>query len=39
MEELEEAGAIGAQDGSKPRRVLVSSVDQILGSSQNSAQE
>ena len=40
MEELEEAGAIGPQDGSKPRRVLISSVDQILGpGSSRSTQE
>jgi S-DNA-T family DNA segregation ATPase FtsK/SpoIIIE len=39
MEELEEAGAIGPQDGSKPRRVLVSSVDQILGHSSQTANE
>lgn len=41
MEELEEAGAIGPQDGSKPRDVLVSSASQILGndSEENSTQE
>ena len=39
MEELEEAGAIGPQDGSKPRKVLVSSLDQVIGSSSESAQE
>ena len=40
MEELEESGAIGPQDGVKPRKVLVSSVDQIIGShSESSAQE
>ena len=39
MEELEEAGAIGPQDGSKPRRVLVSSVEQILGSSSQTTQD
>ena len=30
IDELYEAGAIGPQDGSKPRQVLVSSVNQIL---------
>lgn len=32
IDELEEAGAIGPQDGSTPRKVLVSSVDQIIAS-------
>jgi S-DNA-T family DNA segregation ATPase FtsK/SpoIIIE len=39
MEELEEAGAIGPQDGSKPRKVLVTSLDQVLGSNSQTAQE
>lgn len=39
MEELEEAGAIGPQDGSKPRKVLVSSLDQVSGSNSRTAQE
>ncbi len=41
MEELEESGAIGPQDGSKPRDVLVSSSSQILGNSspENPTQE
>ena len=30
IDELYEAGAIGPQDGSKPRQVLVSSPSQIL---------
>jgi len=33
MEQLEKAGAIGRQDGVKPRGVLVSSASEILGSS------
>ena len=33
IDELYEAGAIGPQDGSKPREVLVSSTEQILGGS------
>jgi S-DNA-T family DNA segregation ATPase FtsK/SpoIIIE len=32
MEQLEKAGAIGKQDGVKPREVLVSSPSEILGS-------
>ncbi|KKR05535.1 MAG: cell division FtsK/SpoIIIE [candidate division WS6 bacterium GW2011_GWF2_39_15] len=35
MDELEEAGAIGPQDGSNPRKVLISSASQILGSDSN----
>lgn len=31
IEELEEAGAIGPEDGVKARKVLISSTDQILG--------
>ncbi len=31
LDELQEAGAVGPQDGSNPRKVLVSSPDQILG--------
>ena len=33
MEQLEKAGAIGRQDGVKPREVLVSSASEILGNS------
>ncbi|MDY0097550.1 MAG: DNA translocase FtsK, partial [Candidatus Dojkabacteria bacterium] len=33
MEQLEKAGAIGKQDGVKPREVLVSSSSEIMGSS------
>ncbi len=33
MEQLEKAGAIGKQDGVKPREVLVSSLAEIMGSS------
>lgn len=33
MEQLEKAGAIGKQDGVKPREVLVSSASEILGDS------
>jgi len=32
MEELEEAGAVSPQDGSKPRKVLISSLDQVINS-------
>lgn len=39
MEQLEKAGAIGKQDGVKPREVLVSSASEILGSQQNGEQE
>ncbi len=38
IEQLEESGAIAAQDGAKPREVLVSSASEILGDS-NSTQE
>ena len=31
IDELYEAGAIGEEDGSKPRKVLVTSVEEILG--------
>ncbi|MBP5204398.1 hypothetical protein J6Z48_02030, partial [bacterium] len=31
IDQLYEAGAIGGEEGSKPRKVLVTSVDQILG--------
>ena len=31
MEEMEEQGIIGAADGSRPRDVLVSSLDQVFG--------
>jgi S-DNA-T family DNA segregation ATPase FtsK/SpoIIIE len=31
MDELEEAGVIGPQDGSRPREVLISSVDELGG--------
>lgn len=33
IEEMEEAGIIGAADGSRPRDVLVSSVDEVFGGS------
>jgi S-DNA-T family DNA segregation ATPase FtsK/SpoIIIE len=33
MEEMEEQGIIGAADGSRPRDVLVSSLDQVFGGS------
>jgi S-DNA-T family DNA segregation ATPase FtsK/SpoIIIE len=36
IDELYEAGAIGPQDGSKPRQVLVSSANQILKTDDNS---
>ncbi len=36
IDELYEAGAIGPQDGSKPRQVLVSSANQILKTDENS---
>jgi len=39
MEQLESAGAIGKQDGVKPRDVLVSSASEILGNSENDEQE
>ena len=39
MEQLESAGAIGKQDGVKPREVLVSSASEILGNSENNEQE
>jgi S-DNA-T family DNA segregation ATPase FtsK/SpoIIIE len=29
MEEMEENGIIGAQDGSRPREVLISSLDEL----------
>jgi S-DNA-T family DNA segregation ATPase FtsK/SpoIIIE len=32
MEELEEAGVVSPQDGSKPRKVLISSLDQVINS-------
>ncbi len=35
IDELYEAGAIGPQDGSKPRKVLVTSQDQILDSNKD----
>ncbi|MFA5622641.1 MAG: DNA translocase FtsK 4TM domain-containing protein [Candidatus Dojkabacteria bacterium] len=38
IEQLEESGAVAAQDGAKPREVLVSSTSEILGDS-NSTQE
>ena len=31
MEEMEERGIIGAADGSRPREVLVSSLDEVFG--------
>ena len=39
MEQLEKAGAIGKQDGVKPREVLVSSPSEILGSSDDDISE
>lgn len=39
MEQLEKAGAIGKQDGVKPREVLVSSPSEILGSSNDDMSE
>jgi len=33
IEEMEEQGIVGAADGSRPREVLVSSVDQVFGGS------
>jgi S-DNA-T family DNA segregation ATPase FtsK/SpoIIIE len=39
IDELYEAGAIGPQDGSKPRQVLVSSVNQILNNSSENSNE
>ncbi len=39
IDELYDAGAIGPQDGSKPRQVLVSSPSQILKTSQSSSDE
>jgi len=39
MEQLEKAGAIGKQDGVKPREVLVSSPSEILGKSSDDISE
>lgn len=39
MEQLEKAGAIGKQDGVKPREVLVSSASEILGPSSDDMSE
>jgi S-DNA-T family DNA segregation ATPase FtsK/SpoIIIE len=39
MDQLEKSGAIGPQDGSKPRDVLVSSANQILNNSQEDSVE
>lgn len=39
MEQLEKAGAIGRQDGVKPREVLVSSASEILGTSSDDMSE
>lgn len=39
MEQLEKAGAIGKQDGVKPREVLVSSASEILGQSSDDMSE
>jgi S-DNA-T family DNA segregation ATPase FtsK/SpoIIIE len=36
IEQLEKAGAIGPQEGAKPRDVLVSSVEQVMGGSKDS---
>jgi S-DNA-T family DNA segregation ATPase FtsK/SpoIIIE len=35
IEEMEEQGIIGAADGSRPREVLVSSLDQVFGAADN----
>lgn len=37
MDEMEERGIIGPADGSRPREVLVSSMDEVFGSETNSA--
>ena len=39
IEEMEEQGIIGQADGSRPREVLVSSLDQVFGGSQADGQE
>ncbi|MDD3474769.1 MAG: DNA translocase FtsK 4TM domain-containing protein [Candidatus Dojkabacteria bacterium] len=39
MDQLQKAGAIGPQDGSKPRDVLVSSAEQIIKASSNDFEE
>jgi S-DNA-T family DNA segregation ATPase FtsK/SpoIIIE len=39
MDELEEAGAIGPADGSNARKVLVSSVEQVLGNKTDNAND
>lgn len=39
IEEMEEAGIIGAADGARPRDVLVSSVDDVFGASADSQEE
>jgi S-DNA-T family DNA segregation ATPase FtsK/SpoIIIE len=38
IEDMHKAGVVGPQNGSKPRDVLVSSVDQVLGSDDDSSQ-
>jgi len=38
MEGLEEAGVVSSQDGSKPRKVLISSIDQVLNSDSQTTQ-
>ncbi len=35
IEEMEEQGVIGAADGSRPREVLISSLDDVFGSSED----
>jgi len=39
MEQLEKAGAVTPQDGSKPRDVLVSNIKQVLGDSTDDTEE
>ena len=39
MDQLQKDDAIGAQDGSKPRDVLVSSAEQIIKASSNDFEE
>ena len=39
IESMEEQGIVGPADGSRPREVLVSSVDDVFGGSQSNPQE
>ncbi len=39
IEEMEEAGIIGAADGARPRDVLINSVDDVFGSSDSSDED